>query len=52
MCGRIIMDKTKCGYLGKGTLNPDQYSIIVCHKCYDNIERYINEYGMINGYTD
>lgn len=52
MCGRIIMDKTKCGYLGKTYDNPEQYSIVVCHQCYDHIERYINEYGMVNGYTN
>lgn len=52
MCGCTITDKTKCGYLSKDIINHGQYNIVVCAKCYDNIERYINEYGMINGYTN
>lgn len=50
MCGGIIIDESKMGYLHSPLWGTEEYDTELCCLCLDKVERFIDEYQMVNGY--
>lgn len=50
MCGGIIIDEIKMGYLHSPLWGTEEYDTELCCLCLDKVERFIDGYQMVNGY--
>ena len=50
MCGEIIIDDSKMGYLHSPLWGTEEFDIELCRSCLDKVELFIDEYPMVNGY--
>lgn len=49
MCGEIIIDDSKMGYLHSPLWGTEEYDTELCCSCLDKVERFIEGYQMVNG---
>ena len=50
MCGDLIFDETKMGYLHSPLWGTEEHDTELCRSCLDKVERFVDEYKMVNGY--